>query len=162
MHLGIPLAALSLLLLPAMVSAQAGSAADEKAIRDLESQWEAAWNRHDVPGMLRIFAPDVDVVNLSGAWFKGRDRFAASLNELHSGRAKESVWKMEEINVRFLTPEIALVHAYWNAHGERNPDGSPLPPRHGLNTLVEVKRDGQWIIVASHATEVAPSAAPSR
>ena len=78
MHTGIWLAALSILLFPAMVSAQGGSAADEKAIRDLEAQWETAWNRHDVPAMLRIFAPDVDVVNLSGAWFKGRDRFAAA------------------------------------------------------------------------------------
>jgi len=161
MHVGIVVAALSLLLLPAVVSAQGGSAADERAIRDIEAQWEAAWNRHDVPALVRSFAPEADVVNLSGAWFKGRDRFAASLEELHGGRAKESVWKMEEISVKFLTPEIALVHAYWNARGERSSDGSPLPARHGLITRVDVKRNGQWVIVASHATEVlAPATAP--
>lgn len=162
MHAGNVVVALSLLLLPAVVSAQGGSAADEKAIRDIEAQWEAAWNRHDVPALVRSFAPDVDVVNLSGAWFKGRDRFAASLGELHGGRARESVWKTEEITVKFLTPEIALVHAYWNAHGERNPEGSPLPARHGLITRVEVKRNGQWLIVASHATEVLAPATPPR
>jgi uncharacterized protein (TIGR02246 family) len=156
MRTGIPLLALSLLLFPAVLAAQQGSAADEKAIREIEARWEAAWNRHDVPAMVRDFAPDVDVVNLSGAWMKGRDRFAASLTEMHQGRVKESVWKMDEIDVKFLTPEIAVVHAYWNARGERNPDGSPLPLRRGLYTRVEVKRGGQWVIVASHATEVVP------
>jgi len=161
MHTAVSLVVLSLLVFPAVLYAQGGSAADEKAIRDIEAQWEAAWNRHDVPAMIRSVAADADIVNLSGAWMKGRDRFAASLTELHRDKVKESVWKMEEINVKFLTPEIALVHAYWNTHGERSPDGKPLPPRRGLYTRVEVKRDGQWLIVASHATEVLPSSPAS-
>ena len=44
--------ALSFLLLPAalpqFIGAQGGSAADEKAIRDVESRWEKAWNDNDV------------------------------------------------------------------------------------------------------------------
>lgn len=162
MHVELPLVMFSLLLFPAALSAQGGSAADEKAIRDIETRWEQAWNRHDVQAMVRDFAPEVDVVNLSGAWMRGRDSFQASLVALHRDKVKESVWKMEEINVKFLTPEIALVHAYWNTHGERNPDGSPIPPRRGLYTRVEEKRDGQWIIIASHATEVLPSAPKAR
>jgi len=150
--------ALVILGAPAAANAQAATAADEKAILDIETRWEAAWNRHDVAAMAAIYAPDSDAINLAGEWFKGRDAFEKSLNELHSGKTKGSLWQMEETNIRFLTPEIALVHVYVNSHGDRNPDGSLMPPRRVILTRVEVKRQGQWLIVASQATNIVPRA----
>jgi hypothetical protein len=48
------------------------------------------------------------------------------------------------------------VHVYFNSHGEKNPDVSPMPPRRGIFTRVEVKRSGEWFIVASQATKIVP------
>jgi len=158
MRTKLPVLALAVILLPSMVGAQNGNAADEKAIRDIETQWETAWNHHDVAAMARLFAPDADVINLAGEWFQGRDAFAKSLEELHSGKVKESVWKTEETHIRFRTPEIAIVHVYFSSHGDRNPDGTPMPPRRGIFTRVEAKRDGRWLIVASQATNIVPPA----
>jgi uncharacterized protein (TIGR02246 family) len=158
MRTKLPVLALAVILLPSMVGAQNGNAADEKAIRDIETQWEKAWNHHDVAAMARLFAPDADVINLAGEWFQGRAAFAKSLEELHSGKVKESVWKTEETHIRFRTPEIAIVHVYFSSHGDRNPDGTPMPPRRGIFTRVEAKRDGRWLIVASQATNIVPPA----
>jgi uncharacterized protein (TIGR02246 family) len=144
--------------LPSPADAQGGSAADEKAIRDVETRWENAWNSNDVPAMSRDFAPDTDAINLAGEWFKGRAPFAQSLEELHSDKAKGSIWRTEETSIKFLTPEIAIVHVLINSHGEHNPDGSPRPARHAILTRVEVKRGGQWLIVASQATNIVPRA----
>ena len=159
------LLALALPLFTALVHAQAGGApmdqdraADEKAIREIEAQWTAGWNRHDVPAMLSLLAPDADFVNLAGERFQGREAFAKSLEALHSGKVKESVWQTEDIEIKFLAPDIAIVHTHFNSHGERNPDGTPMPPRHGIFTRVEVKRGGQWLIVASQATTIASRA----
>ena len=152
------LAAILVLTLSGVVRAQGGTAADEKVIRDIEVQWEAAWNRHDVAAMASVYAPDSDAVNLAGEWFKGRDAFQKSLEELHSGKTKGSIWQTEETNIKFLAPEIALVHVYINSHGDRNPDGSPMPPRRAILTRVEVKRGGRWLIVASQATNIVPRA----
>lgn len=137
-------------------SAIRGSAADVTAIAAIEAKWEEAWNSHNVPAMVRLFAPDADVVNLAGEWFKGREAFAKSLEGLHSAKTKESVWHTERIETSFLTPEIAIVHVYFNSSGERNPDGTPMPPRRGIFTRVEQKRNGQWVIVASQATKIVP------
>jgi uncharacterized protein (TIGR02246 family) len=145
-------------LIPALTQAQGGAAADEKAIRDTEAHWEAAWNRHDVAAMASTYAPDSDAVNLAGEWFKGREAFEKSLEDLHSGKTKNSVWQMEQTHIRFLTPEIAIVHVYVNSHGERNADGSSMAPRRVILTRVEVKRGGKWLIVASQATNVVPRA----
>lgn len=163
MRTGLSLLGLSLLLLPAVVRAQAASApadrsraADEKAIRGIEAQWETAWNHHDVAAMVRLGTSDADWVNLAGEWFKGREAFAKSLEELHSGKVKESVWQSEGIQIKFLAPGIAVVHVYFNSHGDRNPDGTLMPPRRGIFTRVEEKRHGQWLVVASQATRIVP------
>jgi len=134
--------------------AQGGSAADERAIQINEARWETAWNRHDVAAMASTYAPDSDAINLAGEWFKGRDAFEKSLEELHSGKTKGSVWQTEDTHVRFLTPDVAIVHVHANSHGDRNPDGSAMAPRRVILTRVEVKRDGKWLIVASQATNI--------
>jgi len=157
------LVALLLAISPTALHAQTGSATaarggatDIEAIAAIETQWETAWNHHDIAAMVRLFAPDADVVNLAGQWFKGREEFAKSLEGLHSAKTKESVWHTEQIRTSFLTPGIAIVHVYFSSSGERNPDGSPMPPRRGIFTRVEAKRDGRWVIVASQATKIVP------
>ena len=153
--------AVAFLLTPGLAHAQGGTAADEKAIREIETRWETAWNHHDVAGMAATYAPDSDAINLAGECFKGRDAFQKSLEELHSGKTKGSVWQTERTEIKFLTPETAIVHVYVNSHGDTNPDGSAMAPRHVILTRVEMKRGGQWLIVASQATNIVPRASAS-
>jgi uncharacterized protein (TIGR02246 family) len=143
---------------PARAGASGGTAADVKEIRGIEAQWQNAWNHHDVAAMVRLGAPDADWVNLAGQWFAGADAFAKSLESLHSGKVKESVWRTEQVRVRFLSPSIAVVHVYFSTRGEHNPDGSARPPRRGIFTRVEAKRGGRWLIIASQATSIVPAA----
>jgi uncharacterized protein (TIGR02246 family) len=131
-----------------------GSAADVAAIRAIETRWQSAWNHHDVAAMVRLGAPDADWVNLAGQWFAGARPFAESLESLHAGKVKESVWRTEQVRVRFLSPMIAVVHVYFSTSGERNPDGSARPPRRGIFTRVEEKGGGRWVIIASQATSI--------
>jgi uncharacterized protein (TIGR02246 family) len=152
------LVALALPFLPGTACAQAGHAADVQAIRAIETQWETAWNLHDVAAMTGLGTADADWVNLAGEWFKGRAAFAKSLESLHSGKVKASVWHTGKVEVKFLTPNIAVVHVYFSSSGERKPDGSPMPARHGIFTRVEMKLDGRWQIVASQATNIVPRA----
>ena len=108
--------------------------------------------------MAATYARDADAINLAGEWFQGRDAFQKSLEDLHSAKTRASVWQTERTEIKFLTPEIALVHVYANSHGDRNPDGSPMKPRRVILTRVETKRGGKWLIVASQATNIVPRA----
>lgn len=143
---------------PCVARAQGGSPADIQAIRGIETQWESAWNHHDIAAMVRLGSPDADWVNLAGQWFAGERAFAKSLESLHSGKVKESMWHTEKVQVRFLSPSIAVVHTYFSTSGERNPDGSARPSRRGIFTRVEEKRGGKWLIIASQATSIVPPA----
>jgi uncharacterized protein (TIGR02246 family) len=158
MRARLALVALLLFIVPTAVRAQGGSPEDVQAIRGIEAQWETAWNHHNIAAMVRLGAADADWVNLAGQWFQGSDAFANSLESLHSGKVKNSTWHTDEIHVRFLSPTIAVVHVYFSTSGERNPDGSPRPPRRGIFTRVEEKRGGRWVIIASQATNIVPPA----
>jgi len=41
---------------------------DEDAIREIESQFNEAWDRHDPVGMVASMADDAQFVTVNGAW----------------------------------------------------------------------------------------------
>ena len=132
--------------------------ADEAAIKKLEQLWDENWNRHDPKGMAAVLAEDADFVNVNGAWFKGRSAFEALMTRAHAMQFKESTRTTLATTVKFLTPEIAVVHSTWRISGDRKADGSLLPqPREGVMTRVVVKRSGTWVVVAAHNTNSVPN-----
>jgi uncharacterized protein (TIGR02246 family) len=153
------LMALSLLLIPASPTPQSGTSDDEKAIREIESQWETAWNHHDASALAHLAAPDADFVNARGVWGKGREHLEKSQANQQKTNEKDSSWKTTEVDVRFISPDVAVVHVYWVLTGERNQDGVLKQPELGIFTRTDVKRDGRWMISASQATYVTPGVA---
>jgi uncharacterized protein (TIGR02246 family) len=148
--------AFSLLLIPAAMRPQSTNSEDEKAVREIESQWETAWNHHDASALARLAAPDADFVNARGVWGKGRDQLEKGQATQQKTNEKDSSWKTTEVNVRFITPDVAVVHVYWVLTGERNQDGVMKQPELGIFTRTDVKHEGKWIISASQATYVTP------
>ena len=72
---------------------------------------------------------------------------------LYSGILK-SAHRTDTIkNVRFLTPEIAVVDDLWEISGSKAPDGSDNPDRKGLFDWVLTKVNGQWQIMVFHEVE---------
>jgi uncharacterized protein (TIGR02246 family) len=146
----------SLLLIPAALRPQLANSEDEKAIRDIETKWEDAWNHHDASAIARLAATDADFVNARGVWGKGRDQLEKGQANQQKTNEKDSSWKTTQVEVRFITPDVAAVHVYWVLTGERNQDGQMKQPELGIFTRTDVKRDGKWMIAASQATYVTP------
>src|SRR5262245_46745851 len=48
-------------------------AKDEALIRKLLSQSEERWNKHDAEALAALQAEDIDHINTSGGWSKGRE-----------------------------------------------------------------------------------------
>jgi hypothetical protein len=57
-----------------------------------------------------------------------------------------------ETAVRFIRPDLALIHWSWRIQGDKNADGSPRPPRFGLMTMLAEKRKGTWLVVVEQNT----------
>ncbi len=129
---------------------------DETTIRDLETGLCEAWNRHDAETYASFFVEDGDCVNVVGWWWKGRPLIESKVADSHVLIFRESNITNNEIHLRFLTPEIAVVHIRWSMVGNRNPDGSPGLPRKGIQTHVLQKKAGKWRIVAFNNIDSMP------
>jgi uncharacterized protein (TIGR02246 family) len=147
------------LLLSAWAASAQSDTKDLEAIKQIEKDWEAAWNRHDMKALTALVAEDVDFVTVAGLWLKGRKEFEEQHTAIHAMRFKESVRTTTDVQVKFLKPDVAIVHVKGVIKGEKAPDGTPLQPRPGIFTRVVTKENGKWLIKASQNTAI--SAAPA-
>ena len=133
---------------------------DEVALRRLPVAFSEAWAKHDGHQLAQIMAEDGDFVTVGATWFHGRHDFEIYHTKLLSERFKDSTITPLETAVSFLRSDLAIVRWSWSMRADKNPDGSPRPPRFGLITMVAEKRDGKWLVTAAQNTGSARAASP--
>lgn len=145
----------ALVLLPAIALGQTqGKASDEEEIRSVAASFERAWNQHDIKALSSLVAEDADFVNVGGTWLKSRKEFDEAHTRIHQLQMKESVLANKSTHIRFVRPDIAVVHLEWSLKGDKDPDGKPRPPRDGIFTWIVEKRNGKWSIIVAHNTNL--------
>jgi len=131
---------------------------DESAIRDLEHRFNAAWNAHDPEGLSESLVDDAQFITVNGAWTTSRDGFRDLMQRLHGagGPFQSSTRRTPEMHVRFLAPDIAILHTRFWIDGEVQHDAISQPSRESVGTRVVCKIDGRWRIVTTQNTDVRP------
>lgn len=123
--------------------------ADEDAIRALIDQQVAGWAAGDPEAYAGVFTQDADYVTFLGSHYKGREAIAASYVPLFRKLLKGTRLQINVSQVRFLTPDVALIHAtaaVVKKPRQRNRRNARV------NTSVAVRTDGRWLLAASHNT----------
>ncbi|HEY6071055.1 MAG TPA: SgcJ/EcaC family oxidoreductase [Chthoniobacterales bacterium] len=133
----------------------ANQAEDENAIRALEARQPEAWNKHDAKAYASLFTENGDIVNVVGWWWKGRAEIEKKLTDAYVYVFKESALNITNVDIRFLTADIAVAHVQWTMTGARTPSGIPTPQQ-GIQTHVLQKQNGQWLIAAFQNTNAIP------
>lgn len=124
-------------------------AVEERAVRGLPQAFCDAWAKHNGHELARIMAEDVDFVTVGALWLHGRRDFEKYHTRLLSGRFKEATITALQTSVRFLRPDLAVVHWSWTILGDRNIDGTPRPRRFGMMTMVAEKRTSGWQVIVA-------------
>lgn len=122
---------------------------DEAAVRKVVSNFAESWNHPGMPGFGDLFANDADFVVITGKWLKGRNEIVSYHKNLLETYYKGSHLTPEEITVRFVRPEVAIVHARWSA--SYTEDGKEQK-RTALMTITFTKQGTKWLIAAVHNT----------
>jgi uncharacterized protein (TIGR02246 family) len=148
-HLSIALLSVFVLVI---LPANAQTKSDEEALRKLPQAFSDAWAKHDGHELAKMMAEDVDFVTVATTYLHGQSDFEKFHVRLLSGRFKESTITPLQATVRFLRPDMAVVHWSWKIEGDKNPDGTPRQPRYGMMTLVAEKRSGAWLVVVGQNT----------
>lgn len=136
-------------------SRAAAQSQDEREIRAVAVRQGETWSRHDAKAYAALFTEDCDVVNVVGWWWKGRPELESKLTAGFVYVFSESKLTMTDVQVRFLSEDIAIAHARWTMTGARTPPGIP-EPREGIQTLVFTKKAGQWLIATFQNTHSVP------
>src|SRR4029453_17127011 len=126
---------------------------DENAVRNVLAEYTVSWNRHDMATFGRLFTENCDYVNIAGVHWKGAQEIVQRQAELFQNRLKTAVRRLTGAEVRFSTPDVALVHATWDVTGSSRPTGEAVPVLKEITTITMVKTNGKWLITAFQKTE---------
>jgi uncharacterized protein (TIGR02246 family) len=124
---------------------------DESAVRNVLAEYAVALNGHDTAAFGRLFTEDCDYVNVAGVHLKGVQGIAQRQAELF--QKKTAVRTLTGVEVRFSTPDVAIVHATWDVTGRSRPTGKAVPVLKEITTMTMVKTNGKWLITAFQKTE---------
>ena len=144
----------AVLLLCATARAQNPSK-DERQIRSLAAHWQNDWNHHNFKALANLLSTDGDYVTDQGVWLRGRAEFEFWFANRHRQMYLNSQWTNNDLTVRFLQPEIAIVHLTWAIRGDLDQRGMPRKGRPGVSTWLLVKLGDGWKIRAAQDTSEA-------
>jgi uncharacterized protein (TIGR02246 family) len=117
-------------------------AADEDAIRAIHQQMIDAWNASNGETFAAPFTDDADFVVFEGTNLKGREEIATFTQHIFDTVVKGSRLEGEVKFVRFLGPELAVMHSVVRTILPGQTEASP--GRDSMQLTVMMKRDGEW------------------
>jgi uncharacterized protein (TIGR02246 family) len=140
--------------MPTREEAAANHSAEEAAVRALYQQLMAGWNQGSGDAFAAVFTEDGDLIGFDGTHFKGRQEIAPFHQRLFDKWLKGSRLVGEVKDVRFLSPDVALMHAVGGTvlRGK----SEPVPERDSIQTLVATRQDGEWRLAAFQNTRLHP------
>jgi uncharacterized protein (TIGR02246 family) len=128
---------------------------NEAAIRGLIRAFVDSWNRHDMTMLAGLFAEDADFVDVFGNWFKDRIAIEQALTQRHATIFKDNLFTEKDFAVRFVKPDLAIVHSVIELSGATDWQGHHFPPSTGVITSVIHGVAGTWRIIALQNTTIA-------
>lgn len=133
---------------------------DEQAIRSIVLERVQSFNKREPPPSAS-FSPDADFVNVYGLWRKGPAEIESRQKERMETALREAEITLQDLRIRFIRPDVAIVHELHEMKGMLNDNGESMPPHQELSIRVMVKEQGKWLITAFHNTIVRSSVHPA-
>jgi uncharacterized protein (TIGR02246 family) len=140
---------------PTREEAAANDSTEEAAVRALYQELMDGWNQGSGDAFAAVFMEDGDLIGFDGTHFKGRQEIAPFHQQLFDKWLKGSRLVGEVKDVRFLSPDVALMHTV----GETVMRGKsePSPERDSIQTLVATRQEGnKWRLAAFQNTRLHP------
>ncbi len=138
------------------MSTRETSAKDEAAIKAKIAKFAEAWNAKDAKHLATLFAEDADFVDIIGHWFKGRTEIEQAHAQALASFLSDNHITITDTQIKFLTPDVAVVHSTWETTGQKSPDGVHQIQDTGVLTAVTTCKENTWQIIAFQNTGTVP------
>jgi uncharacterized protein (TIGR02246 family) len=135
-------------------SAHKPDGADEQAIKDVVAATTQAFNAHDAAAFARFYTADAELVTVRGEQMRGAAEIEKGLARIFATRAGGARLRTLDVTVRFIRPDVAVVHVMNEMSGVEDAQGVTAAPHLELSIRVLVKEKGVWRVTAFHNTIV--------
>jgi uncharacterized protein (TIGR02246 family) len=135
-----------------VVSAVAQTPGNEKQVRQAVESFYAAFNTHGFERASEFTTEDWNHINPFGGWTRGRQAVLKELKDVHSTFLKGVSESVEDMSVRFATPDVAVVTVTSRISTYTTPDKVKHENERHIKTFVVVKRSGRWLIMQDQNT----------
>lgn len=151
-NITVSLAVIVFVSLPSLVVAQTSS--KEKQVRQTVQSFYDTFNSHRFDRASEFTTEDWNHINPFGGRTRGRAATLKDLHEVHSTFLKGVSDIIEEMDVRFATPNVAVVTVTSRTSTFTTPDGVTHENERHIRTFVVVRRSGRWLIMQDQNTTV--------
>src|SRR5882724_8244657 len=148
----VSLVAVFLLSLPNSATAQTSSR--EKQVSQAVQSFYDAFNAHGFERAAEYTTEDWNHINPFGGRTRGRDATLQDLKEVHSSFLKGVTDIIEDMDVRFASPDVAVVTVNSQMSTFVTPDKVRHENERHIRTFVVVKRNGRWLIMQDQNTTI--------
>jgi len=124
----------------------------ENQVRQAVESFYADFNAHEFGRVAEYTTEDWNHINPLGGLTVGREAVLKELKEVHSTFLKGVSSTIEDMSVRFATPDAAIVTVTNRMDTYITPDGVKREKERQIKTFVVVKRNGKWLIMHDQNT----------
>ncbi len=124
------------------------NADDEAAIQGMLTVSGKGWSAGDAKLTSSVYTEDAQWMNAFGRRKNGRAEIEAFLTWLfaHPGEQNTKTTLRRDSPIKFLRPDVAVVHFYQEVTGQLTDDGKETPKRRIHVTKIVTKENGKWLI----------------
>lgn len=117
-----------------------------------------AWNRRDAAAIAGLFDEDAEFVNVTGLWWHNRRDIEKAHAYGLQNIFQHSTLALSRTKVKFLSDDIAVVHAKMKLSGQTPvADVSQPGTRRTLFSFVVHRKQGQWYCASAQNTDIVPN-----
>ena len=133
--------------------------ADDKAIRAVISHWDANLNNHRFQEMTTYTTKDISFITPIGMHWIGQQQVIKGHEGLFRKMYTAVPFKPSNMTVHSIAPDVAVANEEMLIGTSYPPDGvnrgtNKQAPWRAIETMVLVKKSGQWLVAAGQVTGI--------
>ena len=130
------------------------SSQDKEAVKKVVITFQEDFNDGSFKNAATYSTTDWEHINPGGGIDKGRDSVLKTVRAVHQTFLKGVTMRIESMDIRFITPDVAIADVIHKVDNYTTPDGVKHENERHIKTYVVVKKKGKWLLAQDHNTVI--------
>src|SRR4051812_8688611 len=127
---------------------------DEELVKKVINAFQDDFNNGSFKNAASYSTTDWEHINPGGGIDKGRDSVLKTVRAVHQTFLKGVTMQIESMDIRFLTPDVAIADVVHKVDNYTTPDAVKHENERHIKTYVVVKKKGKWLLAQDHNTVI--------